>query len=224
MLEEFPPYSFADGQGRPSGYSVDLAREMLARAKLEGHFEFSSWPRVMLRARNEPNVLVPAIVRLAEREPQFHWLGQISTRHGMLFRLRSRKDVQPRNLAEAKAYRIGVIKDDVSERELLALGLRLGHQLDRCADYPSLLRRFFAGHDELLALNQQLAPLILKQYHFDAQLIEPVLKFSDSRPSMALSLATDEALHQRLQKAWDAMRQDGTVAAIAARYTGISLE
>ena len=224
MLEDFAPYSFTDGQGQPTGYAVELAREMLARARMTASFEFSSWPRVMLRARSEPNVLLPAIVRLTEREAMFHWLGQIGIRRGMLFRLKSRPEVQPKTLSEARALRIGVIKDDVAERELISLGLVLGETLDRASDYPGLLRRFFAGRDDLLALSNQIAPAILRRYGYDPQQIEPVLKFSDSRPHMALSLQTPEPVRQRLLKAWDSMRRDGAVATIAAKYPGIGLE
>jgi polar amino acid transport system substrate-binding protein len=142
----------------------------------------------------------------------------------VLLRLKTRRDVQPRTLAEVKNFRVGVIKDDVSERELLGLGMELGRQLDRVSDYPALLRRFFAGHDELLALNQQLANDILRRYGYDPALIEPVLKFSDSRPSMALSLKTSEPLRHRIQKAWDNMRRDGSAASIAARYPSITFE
>lgn len=224
MLEEFPPYSFSDARGQPSGYSVELAQELLKRAGVEGRFEFSSWPRVARRGLVEANVLIPAIVRLPEREAQFHWLGTISSRRGMLFRLKSRPEVQAHSLAEVRAYRTAVIKDDVSELELLALGLDAGQHLDRSADYPTLLRKFFAGRSELMAFNQALMPVVLRRYGYDPQLLEPVLKFSESRPSMALSLSTDAALRQQLQQAWDGMRRDGSLAAIAARYTGIALD
>lgn len=225
MLEESPPYSFADAQGRPAGYSVELARELMARAHVEGSFEFSSWSRVLLRGRSEANVLLPAIVRLPEREAHYHWLGQIGTRRGTLYRLKSRAaEVQVKSIADARAYRIGVIRDDVSERELAALGLELGTTLDRSADYAALLRRFFAGRDELVALNQALAPAILRQYGYDPALVEPVLRFSESKPSMALSLQTPDALRQKLRETWEAMRKDGTLAAIAARYPMVTLE
>lgn len=223
LLEEYPPYSFTDADGRAAGYSVELARELLQRAGLAAAIEFTSWARVLLRARSEPNVLIGAIVRLPEREAQFHWLGQIALRRGTLFRLRARPDVQVHVLADAQAYRTAVIKDDVSERELLALGID-ARQLDRSADYPSLLRKFFAGRCELIAVNQALAPTLLRQFGFDPAQIEPVLRFSESRPSIAISLATPEPLRQHLQQTWDALRREGRIAAIAAKYPMIALE
>jgi polar amino acid transport system substrate-binding protein len=223
LMEELPPYSYSDAEGRPAGYAVELAQALLARAGLAASFEFNSWPRVLLRSRNEADVLLPAIVRLAEREAQFQWLGQIATRRGTLFKLKTRSEIQPAPLVALHAYRIGVVKDDVSERELIARGVPT-QQLDRSSDHLGQLRRFFAGRTDLLALNAALAPTLLKQYGFNPGLIAPVLKFSDSRPSMALSLATDEATHQRLLHTWEAMRRDGSIAAIAARYPAIALD
>lgn len=224
LLEDLPPYSFRDADERPRGYAFELAQSLLVHAKIEPVFEFASWPRILLRARSEANVLVPAMVRLPEREAQFFWPAQIAVRRGALYRLKSRPDIKVRSVADAHAYRIAVVKDDVSERELLALGLNQTQNLDRSVDHASQLRRFFAERTELLALNQTLVNSLLTQLGHDPGLIEPVLRFSDSRPSMALSLASGEALHLRLQKAWAEMRQDGSLALILKRYPMMSLE
>lgn len=224
LMEELPPYTYTSPDGKPTGYAYELAHELLARAKLPASFEFMSWARVMLRSRSEAQVLVPAIVRLPEREAQFHWLGQIATRRGTLHKLRSRPDIKLAQLGAIGGYRIGVVKDDVSERELIALGVDAAQNLDRSVDHAGQLRRFFAGRSDLVALNPALAPALLAQQGFDPKLIEPVLKFSESRPSIALSLPTDEATRLRLQQAWDAMRSDGTLATIAARYPAIVVD
>jgi polar amino acid transport system substrate-binding protein len=218
LLEELPPYSYADSLGQPNGYSVDLARELLTRAKLEARFEFNSWARIIVRGRSDANVLIAAITRLPEREQQFVWLGQIATRRGTLYRLHSRPDLALSTLADAKTYRIAVVKDDVSERELIKQGFDPILNFDRSNDYVSMLRRFFAGRADLLALNQVVAPALLKQLGYDVGLIDPLVKFSDSKPSMALSLGTEEAVRLPLKLAWDAMKNDGSMAAIAARY------
>lgn len=218
LLEEFRPFSMRGADGQPEGFAVEISRELLGRAGVEAVYEFDSWPRVMQRAREHPNILVPAIVRLPEREPQFRWIAQISQRRGTLYRLRSRSDVKLQEVADAKRYLTGVIKDDVSERELLALGLQPGEHLDASGDYTVLLRKFFAGRVQLVAFNSLLMSAIVESYGYSAQDLEPTLAFSSSRPSMALSLKSDEALARRLRQAWEQMRSDGSAAAIATRY------
>jgi polar amino acid transport system substrate-binding protein len=218
LLEEFPPYATRGADEQPEGFAVELARELLGRARVEAAFEFNSWPRVLQRAREQPNVLIPAIVRLPEREAQFLWVAQISLRRGTLYRLRSRPDVQVRELADARRYLTGVIKGDVSERELVAQGLQAGLHLDSSADYTVLLRKFFAGRVQLVALNSLLSATILQRHGYRPEDAEPVLRFSNSRPSMALSLGSDERLVLALRQAWESMRRDGSAAAISVRH------
>lgn len=218
LYEEAPPYSQPDAWGLPTGYAVELVRELLLRTGLEADWEFSSWPRIFQRGLSEAQVLMPTVVRLREREERFHWLVRIGTRRGYLFRLRSRPEVRPRTIEEVKAYRTAVIKDDAAERELLALGLELGRHLDRGSDYAAMLRKLHAGRNDLIALNLAEAQAVFQRYGHDPQQAEPVLQFAASGLYIALSLGSDEAQRQRLTQAWEAMRRDGSAAVIAARY------
>lgn len=224
MLEELPPFSFRDAQGEPAGYSVELVRELLRRAELSGRFEFSSWQRVLAKARGNSAVLIPTIVRLPEREKAFYWLGTIAKRQGMIYRRKARPDVNVSLAQDTRQYRTAVVMGDISEREMLALGLDSEQHLDRSADYGIALRRLFSDRVELLAISRALAPAVLKQYGYNIADIEPVLKLRESASSMALSLATEPAMRHRLQQAFDAMRREGAMAEIIARYPQLSLE
>lgn len=218
MMEELQPFSFLDEQRQPVGYAVELARELLTRADMPGNFEIGSWTRVLAKGRSRSAVLIPAIVRLPEREHEYYWLGSIARRRGMVYRLKRRQEIRPRNFEELRQYRTAVVIGDASEREMLRLGLAPDLHLDRCADYAVALRRLFAGRVDLLSVSQGVAPAVLKQYGYPFEALEPVLKLPESLPSMALSLATDTTTRQKLQRAFDAMKRDGRMAEIAARY------
>ncbi|WP_124452983.1 ABC transporter substrate-binding protein [Paucibacter sp. KBW04] len=224
MMEELQPFSFLDEQRQPAGYAVELARELLTRADLPGSFEIGSWTRVLAKGRGRGAVLIPAIVRLPEREKEYYWLGSIARRRGMVYRLKRRREVKPRNFEELRHYRTAVVIGDASEREMLRLGLDPSQHLDRCADYAVALRRLFAGRVDLLSISQGVAPTVLKQHGYPFEAMEPVLKLPESLPSMALSLATDAPTRQKLQRAFDAMKRDGRMAEIAARYPTLPQE
>ncbi|ALT79240.1 substrate-binding periplasmic protein [Paucibacter sp. KCTC 42545] len=224
MLEELPPFSFRDAQGEPAGYAVELVREMLRRAELSPKFEFSSWQRVMAKARGDSAVLIPTIVRLPEREKAFYWLGPISKRHGMVYRRKARPDVNVSSVQDLRQYRTAVVMGDISEREMLSLGLDSEQHLDRSTDYGIALRRLFSDRVELLAISRVLAPAMLKQYGYNFADLEPVLKLRETASSMALNLASEPALRHKLQHAFDAMRRDGAMATTIARYPMLSLE
>lgn len=110
--------------------------------------------------------------------------------------------------------------------EAVQLGgdFELGRHLDRSPDYAALLRKLFAGRDELMAMNSTVAAATLHRFGYDFKQIEPVVKVSDSHAFMALSLSNGPALHALLSRAWEAMRLDGTLATLAARYPSVALD
>ena len=223
LLEPVVPYSYQDADGKPTGYAVELMQELLQRSHLGGQVEFNSWSRIYQRAQSEPRVLVVSMVRLAEREPGFYWIGPTAARRAFLYRLKSRPDIHASTLEAARAYRIAVIREDATERDLLARGFEVGKQLDRSPDHAALLRKFFAERDQLAALNSAVAAATFARFGYDFELVEPTVKISDNKLYMALSRSSGPALYARLLQAWEGMRRDGTVAAIAARYPTVSL-
>ncbi|WP_083748658.1 ABC transporter substrate-binding protein [Pelomonas sp. KK5] len=224
LAEPVRPYSYQDADGRPTGYAIELMQEMLRRCRLGSQVEFNSWTSAYQRALAEPRVLLVSIVRLPEREPYFYWLGPTASRRAYLYRLKSRADVRVSTLDSVRGYRIGVIRDDATERDLLARGFELGRQLDRSPDHAALLRKLFAGRCDLIALNSTVAAATFESFGYDFGRVEPVLKLSDFKLYMGLSRSSTPALHARLQAAWESMRRDGTVAALAARYPAVSLQ
>jgi len=223
LLEPVPPFSYQDADGRPAGYAVELMQELLRRCRLKSTIEFNSWTRIYQRALIQPRVLVVSMARLEEREASFFWLGPTAARRVYLYRLKSRPDVRVPTLEAAKAYKIAVIRDDAAERDLLARGFELDNHLDRSPDHAAMLRKLYAGRNELAALNSTVAAASVAQFGYDFNLIEPLVKLSEARLYMALSRSSDEALYDRLQRAWEGMKRDGTVAAIAARHPYVSL-
>lgn len=225
LMEPVPPFSYPDASGKPAGYAVELMFELLKRARQKPPLlEFNSWAHIYHRAQTEPRVLVVSMARLEERETLFHWIGPTAARRVYLYRLKSRPEVQAQTLEAAKAYRIAVIRDDAAERDLLARGFEVGAHLDRSPDHAAMLRKLFAQRDELVALNSSVAAAVLAQYGYDFNQIEPLVKLSETRLFMALSRASGPALHRQLLRAWDAMKRDGTIAAIAARHPYVSLD
>ncbi|MDC8772485.1 substrate-binding periplasmic protein [Roseateles albus] len=224
LLEPVPPYSFLDDKGNPAGYAVELMEEMLKRSGLSHQTEFNSWARIYQRAISQPLTLIVSMARLPEREAQFHWIGPTAARRAYLYRLKSRPDVQAPTLDAAKAYKIAVVRDDAAERALLAHGFEFGKQLDRSPDHVAMLRKLFVERDELIAANSVVLAAMMGKMGYDPQKIEPQAKLSEVSLYMGLSKGEGSpAIYLKLQTAWDSMRRDGTVAAIAARHPYIVL-
>ncbi|MCV2353136.1 transporter substrate-binding domain-containing protein [Paucibacter sp. B2R-40] len=219
LLEPVPPFSYPDANGKPAGYAVELMEELLKRSGLTHQTEFNSWARIYQRAVSQPLSLVVSMARLPEREAQFHWIGPTAARRVYLYRLKSRPEIQAYTLEAAKVYKIAVVREDAAERALLAHGFEFGKQLDRSPDHAAMLRKLFVQRDELIALNSSVAGAVMEQLGYDFKQIEPLAKLSEASLYMGLSKGDgSQAINLKLQSAWDSMRKDGTVAAIAARH------
>ncbi|MBT9492403.1 MAG: transporter substrate-binding domain-containing protein [Paucibacter sp.] len=219
LLEPVPPFSYPDANGQAAGYAVELMEELLKRIGLSHQVEFNSWARIYQRALSQSGILVVSMARLPERETQFHWIGPTAARKVYLYRLKSRPDVQAPTLEAAKAYKIAVVREDAAERTLLAHGFEFGKQLDRSPDHAAMLRKLFIQRDELIAANSSVAAAVMDKLGYDFKQIEPQAKLSEVSLYMGLSKGEGSvALSLKLQAAWEQMRKDGTVAAIAARH------
>ena len=219
LLEPVQPFSYPDANGKPAGYAVELMEEMLKRSALSHQTEFNSWARIYQRAISEPRTLVVSMARLPERESNFHWIGPTAARRVYLYRLKSRPEIQAPTLEAAKVYKIAVVREDAAERTLLAHGFELGKQLDRSPDHAAMLRKLFIQRDELIALNSSVAAAVMEHLGYDFKQIEPQAKLSEASLYMGLSKGEgSQAINLKLQVAWESMRKDGTVAAIAARH------
>jgi polar amino acid transport system substrate-binding protein len=219
LLEPVPPFSYPDANGQAVGYAVELMEEMLKRSGLSHQIEFNSWARIYQRAVGQPRTLVVSMARLPEREALFHWIGPTAARRVYLYRLKSRPDVHAPTLEAAKAYKIAVVREDAAERTLLAHGFEFGKQLDRSPDHAAMLRKLFVQRDELIAANSSVAAAVMEKMGYDFKQLEAEAKLSEISLYMGLSKGEgSQALHLKLQAAWDSMRKDGAIAAIAARH------
>ncbi|MCV2368001.1 transporter substrate-binding domain-containing protein [Roseateles oligotrophus] len=219
LLEPVPPFSYPDANGKPAGYAVELMEEMLKRSGFSHQTEFNSWARIYQRAVSHPHTLVVSMARLPEREHHFHWIGPTAARRVYLYRLKSRPEIQAPTLEAAKVYKIAVVREDAAERALLAQGFEFGKQLDRSPDHAAMLRKLFIQRDELFAANSTVAAAVMEQLGYDFKQIEPQAKLSEVSLYMGLSKGEgSQEISLKLQAAWDSMRKDGTVAAVAARH------
>lgn len=223
LLEPVPPFSYPDAKGKPAGYAVELMEELLKRSGLSFQTEFNSWASIYHRALKQPQTLIISMARLPEREPHFHWIGPTMARRAYLYSLKSRPEIQASTLEAAKAYKIAVVREDATERALLTHGFGIGKQLDRSPDHAAMLRKLFVQRDELIAANSIVLTATMEKLGYDPKLLVTQAKLSEASLYMGLSKGEgSQAINLKLQAAWESMRQDGTVAAIAARHPHVS--
>ena len=215
VVTETTPYTYLDGS-KVVGTATEVVELTLQRAGLKDYtMHLYPWARAYDMALKEPNVLIFLIARTPAREQQFLWAGEIMKIQYHLYRLKSRAlDIS--TLESAKAYTIGVMRDDVRQQYLRSKGFeRLVVSAQPLDNFRKLLR----GQVDLVPLTMGDAGLLCQQATFDCAGLERVLTLDEASAGlyMAYSLQTPREVVQRTQQAFDRLKAEGLVQRIMDR-------
>ena len=221
ITENYPPYNFQkDGELR--GMAVDLMVEMLKRSgSTLGRSSIKLWPwaRGYRQVLRKNGTVLFSTTRTAQREKLFAWVGPISP---TTIALIARKDrgIELRDVAAAKKFKIGVIIDDVGEQLLLKEGFDV-RNLDRVSGSDVTLlsiKKLAMGRIDLWSYESNVAMWEIKDKGFDPGDFEVVHILGGGELYYAFNPGTAPELIARMQRALDAIKEDGTYRDIVARY------
>jgi len=208
-VTETTPYTYV-ANGRVVGSATQVVEQTLQRAGLTAYqVHVYPWARAYELALKEPNVLIFLIARTPARERQFHWAGEIMRIQYHLYRLKS-SPLEVKDLEAAKAYSIGVMRDDVRQQYLRSKGFeRLVVSAQSLDNFQKLLR----GQVDLVPLTTDDAASLCQQTGFDCAGLVRVLTLDEASTGlyMAYSLSTPAPVVQRTQEAFGQLKAEGQV-------------
>jgi polar amino acid transport system substrate-binding protein len=117
--------STAADQARTGGYGREFINKLMLDAGIHYAIEPQPFARALRTLETSPNAVLFPLMRTAERESKFQWIGLMAKRNYHLYRLKSRKDIVIQSLEDAKQYRIGVLRGDVRTDYLRSQGFVL---------------------------------------------------------------------------------------------------
>lgn len=218
ITENLPPLNYQDEQGA-QGFSVELLRLMAAQAGLGLELQVLPWARAVQMAEANANSVLFSLTRTPEREAQFQWVGPITRRRILIYRLASRSDLQMQQLDELGGARIGVVRNSAADRSLQAAGLRPGIELEQGLDDATNMRKLLAGRMEYITLLDWAAAWNLRQMQLPYDTLRAVMEQDATRSYFyGLRPDADPALVQRLQAALERLRRDGRYERLRQRY------
>lgn len=220
VTEEWPPYNYPDATGKLTGFSTEVLQRLLVKAKVSMPIKLFPWVRAYHTAETRPNTLIYTLARIPEREGRFIWVGPIAPRESYLFRLANRTDIQPKTLQESAKYITGVVRADVSERELISKGWVEGKNLDISSDDNTVFRKLKVGLIDLLPSSELSALYRAHQMHFDHELVKVLSLVKQGGFYIGVNKGSDPAVVARLQKAMEELKQSGELNAIYKSYLG----
>lgn len=203
--------------GKVVGVASEIVEKTLTRAGVtDYHMALYPWARAYDMARLEPNVLIYPIIRSAEREPLFKWVGELDQVTPMFYKLRERRDIVVKSLQDAKTWSVGVVRDDSRQEYLEGKGF---NKMVVSSNNLDNLRKLLSGQVALVPLPEREAREQCEDLHIAFEDLESVYTIDELSKGLyvALSLKTPDDTVKRITAAFAQLKDDGTLAKVMAQ-------
>jgi len=214
LTEEYPPLSHSK-EGRLTGSSVEVVREILRRLNQPDKIEVLPWARAYNLLKTRPNVVLFSTTRIKEREDLFHWVGPLCIARNGFYRKKG-SAIRIDSLEDAKRVAsIATYKEDAREHLLKSWGFA---NLDSSKSAKSNLKKLMSGRVDLWFYDNLGMPSVAKQAGVDPEDLELALAVDEVSLHIAISKQTSKATVIKWQKTLQSMKEDGTFYSISKKW------
>ncbi len=214
ITEENPPVNFTQN-GKLTGFSTQIVREILKRLGRSDPIQVLPWARGYQMLQQKPDVVLFSTIRSKEREHLFKWAGPLCIEHWGFY---ARRDsaLRIRSLEDAKRVRaIATYRDDAKEQFLKAHGFT---NLDSSNSPFSNLKKLMSGRVDLWLDRNMGMPQIARQVGVDPGDLKLVFAVTSADLYIAFSKAMPPSVVAAWQRTLDRIKADGTFTRIAAHW------
>lgn len=218
MTEEYAPFNFKK-DGKVQGIAVDMMAEMLKKvgsSQTRDDIKHYPWARGYNEVQAKSNAVLFSTTRTKEREAIFKWVCPINTLITEMVALKS-KNIKISSNAELLNYKIGCVRDDVGQQLTVAAGVPL-EKLDRVSSYETNVKKLAAGRLDLYVSSMTSVTLYAEKLGIDPSQFESVYILDESHLCYAFNKDVPDDVIAKMQKAYDELIADGTLANIKAKY------
>ena len=220
VTEEFPPYNYTEND-RITGMGTEVVEAVLKEAGVRGQIQSLPWARAYETAINVPSVLIYSIVRTAERDKLFKWVGVIASSEYYLFSL-SDRNLHIQSLEDARHLQIGAVSQSVGEQFLLSRGFVKGKNLQSSAKNELNYEKLRLGRVDLWILNRITAFHLVRQAGQDPEKVlhmtVPIPELSAQSYYMAFGNSTPDATVAKFRTALETVTRDGRLEQLQRKW------
>lgn len=211
VTEDDPPHNMMRDR-KIVGTSTEKLEEAFKRGHVAAHIAMMPWARAYQSALQTSDVCVYSTARTAEREALFHWVGPLSSEEWVLY-TRADNPVAITQLEDVRKEIIGGYAQDVISVWLADRGYRVDTVPNDEANPQKLLNNRF----NYWASAKPRAIAVLDKQGLTKSIV-PALTFGHTDLYLACNRAVSGDVVKTLNDALRHMKEDGTFAAIDARY------
>ncbi len=210
--EEFPPFNMTENN-EVTGVSTEVVANVMSTAGIAYTIESYPWARTYKLAQKGPTSLIYSISRRAKRENLFRWIGIIVPTVQSVFSLKSRTDIDIKELAEMKNYKIGTTLQDSREIYLLNNGFTEDDLMRASGDNSYFLnyKKLKQGRIDLWPMPDAVAFYLVKQAGDDpSETIQKVFEFEEMSKSgyyIAASLDVPEETVETIRESLEEFKK-----------------
>lgn len=215
MTEDCPPWGYVEN-GKLTGLSVEIVREILKIVKHPDNIKVYPWARAYDNILRKPNRILFSMGKSPEREPLFKWVGPIISNRCYFFKKRG-APVNIKSVEDAKSVKlISITRDFMEHRFLESKGFT---NLDLTSKPELNVKKLVAGRVELITSGEIDLPYIAGNAGIDSKLIEQTnVMIYDSKLYIAFSMDFSDSEVEKWKEALDHVRRSGKYTEIRKRY------
>lgn len=218
LTESYPPHNYLEN-GRLTGVSIEILQLMwkkLGLSNTAADVKMLPWARGMARIQKEKNIVLFGMGYSAERSETLNWVGPYYA-HSLFLIGKKEGKFSIHNLDDAKAFKVGVVREDVGHQILVKKGFPLS-SLDLTNNADSLYRKLKAGRIDMICFMEDSAFKAMPKSGLNPDNYERLFEIFQLKSGFGFSKQVPKSVITDFQGALDAVIQDGSVASILKKY------
>lgn len=216
--EDYAPMNYFEA-GQFKGISIDLLHEVWKLEGLDAKPEILMypWARAYKELQRQKNFLLFAVARTPHRESLFQWACPIIKTRYILLGLKS-ANIQIDEARDILKYRVGTIRADVSEQELIENLPGAQRIIVSNTSMRPNLDLLDKGRIQLIAYDELGAATMLSNADRSIHDFQKAFTISQSQTCFAFNPSTDRSTVKRFQEHLSTLQQNGKYQEIVQRY------
>ncbi len=218
LTENFPPHNYMKN-GSIDGVSVEILEliwKKMGVSKTKSDIALVPWARGIKRLENEPNIVLFGMGFSQDRAKKFHWAGPYFSQTISLIAKKEKK-IRINTIDDAKAFQIGVVREDIGQQTLLKLGFD-SSKLDLSSDIDMLFRLFKYERFDLICYVENVFFDYAGRQDINGMLFETVIQIVSTNSGFGFSKKIPVSLIKQFQTALDQLKEENAIDIILKKH------
>lgn len=220
VAEDLPPFHYYDESNKPTGALVDVIDALVNQTKLTYNIELMPFARSYDLTIKKQNVVMFSLMKSADRNEKFKWIGQSFKSKAFLVGLNNRSDIHIKKLEEAKSFVVGTIRGYHSAKYLENAGFTTQKNLHLSVNYKHMWNMLFEKRVDFILTNFVAIEREMNSIGHDKSEITPIIELHDFPGDLFLAtgMSTSAETVTALSDALIHIKENGTYEKIMAKW------